>query len=81
MAGEFPPDLRADIQAEVLRLLPVLKAAGWTVDPIRRETTSDTSGQQRVTFSAKSITGKQVLSSCPESRLLERLTALMAHTT
>jgi len=81
MAGEFPPDLPADIQAEVLRLLQVLKAAGWTIDPIRRETTSDTSRERRVTFSAKSITGRHVLSSCPEGRLLERLTAILAHTT
>jgi hypothetical protein len=80
MAAEFPVDLQSDVKDKVAQLLPMLKEAGWTVDPIRWESTSATSKDRRVSFDAKSDTGKRVHSSCPESRLTERLTVLLTST-
>ena len=34
MAAEFPVDLQSDVKDKVAQLLPMLKEAGWTVDPI-----------------------------------------------
>jgi hypothetical protein len=69
------------VRAEVVRLLPLLKAAGWNVDPIHWESTSETSIDRRISFSAKSDTGKQFRSTCPESSLPARLTFLLTNTT
>jgi hypothetical protein len=76
LADQFRADLRADIQAEVARILPLLKEAGWSVDPIQREPVAGLN-EHRVTFFAKSQTGKCVHSTCSESNLPARLLALL----
>jgi hypothetical protein len=60
MAGEFPADLRADLQAEVVRMLKLLQEAGWSVDPIHWESGWDRTSELRVGFTAKSEAGKSV---------------------
>lgn len=69
------------MRAEVVRLLPLLKAAGWSVDPIHWKSTPETSIDRRVSFSAKSDTGKQFHSTWPESSLPARLTFLLTNIT
>ena len=69
------------MRAEVVRLLLLVKAAGWNVDPIHWDSTPETSIDRRVSFSAKSDTGKQFRSTCPESSLPARLTFLVSNTT
>lgn len=78
MAAEFPADLHFDVKNELFRILPLLQEAGWTVEPIQRE--ANLGMERRVSFCAKSLTGKRVHSTCPENRLASRLTALLAST-
>jgi hypothetical protein len=77
LADPFPSDLPAEVRSEVTRLLLRLKEAGWTVEPIQWESASAIGNDKRVSFSAKSANGKRVHSSCPESRLPERLSVLL----
>jgi hypothetical protein len=77
MAGEFPHDLQATVQADVTRILQLLKEAGWSVDPIYWEPNWDRTSERRVCFSAISRTGKRILSTCPEKSLPERLMVLL----
>jgi hypothetical protein len=77
LADQFPVDLRSDVRAEVVRILPLLKEAGWSVDSIQWEPIA---GQKdrRVTFSARSETGTNIHSTCPESMLATRLLSLLS---
>jgi hypothetical protein len=77
MAGEFPTDLRAEVQTEVARILKLVQEAGWRVDPIYWESGWDGASERRVTFTAKSEAGKRVHSTCPESALPWRLSSLL----
>jgi hypothetical protein len=77
LADPFPSDLPAEVRSEVTRLLLVLKEAGWTVDPIQWESASAITNDKRVSFNAKSVNGKRVLSSCPEGMLPARLSVLL----
>ena len=78
MDAEFPADLKPDIQGEVVRILPMLKAVGWTLDPIRWDWVSV---QDRwVYFAARSGKGRQSYVTCAEDSLPERLTLLLAET-
>jgi hypothetical protein len=76
MDAEFPADLKPDIQGEVVRILPMLRAAGWTLDPIRWDWVSV---QDRwVYFGARSSEGSQAYITCAEDLLPERLTLLLS---
>src|SRR5580693_1703985 len=78
VADQLPDGLRADIQNEVNRLLPLLKAAGWTVASIQLESASSGGVKRRLSFRAKSSTGKSVHSTCTENGLPARLTFFLA---
>ena len=78
MAAEFPADLREDIKAEVARILPLLKEAGWAFNPIQWESTSGR--ERRVCAIATSETGKQFHLTCPAEGLAKWLTVLPADT-
>jgi len=75
MATEVPPDLQANVKAQVTRILPLLDAARWTVNRIEWE--SVTGQERRISLDAKSETGKQFHSTCHESSLPSRLTFLL----
>jgi len=77
MPGEFPTDLRADVQTEVIRIVKLLREAGWSVDVISWEPNWDTASERRVNFAATHKAGKRVLSTCPESSLPARLLAVL----
>jgi hypothetical protein len=79
MATEVPPDLQANVKAQVTRILPLLDSAGWTLNRIEWE--SVTSEERRVSFRAESDTGKQFHSTCDESSLPSRLTFLLGSRT
>jgi hypothetical protein len=77
MPGEFPADLRADVQAEVVRIMKLLQEAGWSVDVISWEPNWDRARERRLNFAATHKAGKRVHSTCPESSLPARLLALL----
>jgi hypothetical protein len=79
MQCEVPADLQPTVKAEVERILPLLEAAGWTLNRIEWE--SVTSEERRVSFRAESDTGKQFHSTCDESSLPSRLTFLLGSRT
>jgi hypothetical protein len=78
MPSAIPPDLKPAIRAEVERILSQLEAAGWTVNRIEWE--SAPIQERRISFSAKSETGKQFYSTCPEEYLPERLSNVLRST-
>jgi hypothetical protein len=78
MPGEFPVGLRADLQADVVRVMRLLQEADWTVDVISWESRWDKGSERRVNFAATHKTGKRIRLTCPVSRLPERLLALLA---
>jgi hypothetical protein len=69
MQCELPSDLRADIKAEVVRIVKLLEGAGWTVDAINWEPNWDKGSERRVNFSATHKAGKRFHSTCPQSSL------------
>jgi hypothetical protein len=77
MSGEFPTDLRADVQTEVVRIVKLLQEAGWSVDVISWEPNWDTASERRVNFAPTHMAGKRVHSTCPESTLPGRLLAVL----
>jgi hypothetical protein len=76
MLGEFPADLRADLQSEVARIVNLLQEMGWSIDVVGWQPTSDAASERRISFIARK-SGNSVHSTCAESSLPTRLLALL----
>jgi hypothetical protein len=76
MLGEFPTDLRADIQSEAVRIVTLLQEMGWSIDVIGWDQTSMAVGERRISFIARK-SGNSVHSICAESSLPSQLLALL----
>jgi hypothetical protein len=77
MLGNFPADLREDIQEEAVRIVNLLQGMGWTIDVIGWDPTSGATSERCISFVAHK-SGNSVQSTCPESSLPTRLLALLA---
>jgi hypothetical protein len=69
--------MRADVQAEITHVLPLLKEAGWDIQQIQWEVSRESPNERRICFTAKSRTGKRVHLTCPETSLPERIARLL----